>query len=86
MKEDARRTYRGFSTFFVVTGLVFLGLSLLQLTSLSIGLRGDPLWVALLLIVIGGSLRWTVRRRRGEDGSGEDEGGEADGRDVEEDR
>ncbi|MDZ7800025.1 MAG: hypothetical protein U5K81_04420 [Trueperaceae bacterium] len=67
MKDEARRTYRGFSTFFLATGAVFLGLSMLRFTPISSGLRGDPLWVALLLIGIGGLLRWTVRRRPHED-------------------
>lgn len=79
MKEEARRTYRGFSTFFVVTGLVFLALSMLRFTPIASGLRGDPLWVALLLIGIGALLRWTVRRRPDEDAGSEATRDDADG-------
>lgn len=79
MKDEARRTYRGFSTFFVATGSVFLGLSLLRFTPISSGLRGDPLWVALLLIGIGALLRWTVRKRSHEDGGPEATADDANG-------
>lgn len=94
MKPEARRTYRGFSTFFLVTGILFLGLAVLRFTAFPGFLRGDPTWVAGLLIVIGGMLRWTVRDRgdderedppRLEDGGGAsgdtpEDAGEAGGR------
>lgn len=63
MNEDARRVYRRFSTFFLVTGLVFVALGVLRAGLLPDVLRGNPLPVAALLLLIGGSLRWTVRRR-----------------------
>lgn len=63
MNEDARRAYRRFATFFLVTGLVFVALGVLRASLLPDVLRGNPLPVALLLLAIGGGLRWTVRRR-----------------------
>lgn len=67
MNDDARRAYRRFATFFLVTGLVFVALGVLRASLLPDVLRGDPLPVALLLLAIGGGLRWTVRRRAGDD-------------------
>lgn len=63
MNEDARRVYRRFSTFFLITGLVFVVLGVLRASLAPDVLRGNPLPVAALLLLIGGSLRWTVRRR-----------------------
>lgn len=67
MNEDARRVYGGFASIFLVTGLVFVVLGVLRATLLPDVLRGNPLPVALLLLAIGGGLRWTVRRRADED-------------------
>lgn len=84
MNEDARRAYRRFATFFLVTGTVFVALGVLRASLLPDVLRGDPLPVALLLLAIGGGLRWTVRRRA-DDGAEPQEAGDdvADAGDVE---
>lgn len=63
MSDEARRAYRRFATFFLATGLVFVALGVLRVSVLPNVLRGNPLPVALLLLAIGGALRWTVRRR-----------------------
>lgn len=67
MSDEARRTYQRFATFFLTTGGVFLALGVLRAAFLPDLLRGDPTPVALLLLAIGGGLRWTVRVRPGED-------------------
>ena len=66
MDDAARRTYRGFGTFFLIVGGVFLGLGLLRAFVLPDVLDGNPLPVALVLVAIGFALHWTVRDR-GED-------------------
>jgi len=63
----ARRAYRRFASFFLAIGSVFLMLGLARATFLPDVLRGNPVPVALLLLAIGGGLRWTVRVRPGED-------------------
>lgn len=63
MDPSARRVYRAFGTFFLVVGAVFLGLGLVRVLALPDVLRGDPLPVAALLLVVGGALRWTARER-----------------------
>jgi len=63
----ARRAYRRFASFFLAVGSVFLMLGLARATFLPDVLRGNPVPVALLLLAIGGGLRWTVRIRPGED-------------------
>jgi hypothetical protein len=67
MSEGARRTYRRFATFFLVTGAVFLGLGVVRLAVAPDLLRGNPVPVALLLLAIGGALRWTVGQAPHED-------------------
>lgn len=67
MSARARRAYRRFATFFLAIGSVFLMLGVARATFLPDVLRGDPLPVALLLLAIGGGLRWTVRVRPGEE-------------------
>jgi hypothetical protein len=67
MSEGARRTYRRFATFFMVTGGVFLGLAVLRASVAPDVLRGNPVPVALLLLAIGGALRWTVWQAPHED-------------------
>ena len=63
MDDRARRTYRGFGTFFLGIGGVFLALGLLRMFVLPDVLRGDPLPVALLLLALGAALHWTARER-----------------------
>ena len=67
MTSAARRAYRRFATFFLAIGSVFLMLGLARATFLPDVLRGNPVPVALLLLAIGGGLRWTVRIRPGEE-------------------
>ena len=67
MTPAARRAYRRFASFFLAVGSVFLMLGLARATFLPDVLRGNPVPVALLLLAIGGGLRWTVRTRPGED-------------------
>lgn len=72
MTPGARRAYRRFASFFLAIGSVFLMLGLARATFLPDVLRGNPVPVALLLLAIGGGLRWTVRVRPGEDGDSGD--------------
>lgn len=74
MNDAARRTYRRFARFFLIIGAVFLGLGVLRASVAPDVLRGNPVPVALLLLAIGGTLRWTVRVRADElDGAEPDE-------------
>jgi hypothetical protein len=73
VNDAARRTYRRFARFFLIIGAVFLGLGILRASVLPEVLRGNPVPVALLLLAIGGTLRWTVRVRPGEEGTGDDD-------------
>ncbi len=75
MTPGARRAYQRFASFFLAIGSVFLMLGLARATFLPDVLRGNPVPVALLLLAIGGGLRWTVRVRPGED---DDDGDAAD--------
>lgn len=83
MTDAARRTYRRFARFFLIIGAVFLGLGVLRTSVAPDVLRGNPVPVALLLLAIGGALRWTVRIRPGEEGADDettgDDGGAVDG-------
>ena len=63
MSDASRRAYRRFASFFLITGGTFLLLGVLRATLLPDLLRGNPLPTALLLLAIGGGLRWTVRAR-----------------------
>lgn len=63
MNDDARRSYRRFAVFFLAIGAVFLLLGVVRAAFAPDMLRGDPVPVALFLLAIGGTLRWTVRRR-----------------------
>lgn len=63
MDDSARRAYRGFAAFFLITGGVFLALGLLRAWAFPDLLDGNPVPVALLLLAIGGGLLWTVRER-----------------------
>ncbi|NBC96442.1 MAG: hypothetical protein GVY27_08825 [Deinococcus-Thermus bacterium] len=81
MTDAARRTYRRFARFFLIIGAVFLGLGVLRASVAPDVLRGNPVPVALLLLAIGGTLRWTVRVRVGEEGA-DDETTVEEGRDA----
>lgn len=72
MSPRARRAYRRFASFFLAIGGVFLMLGVARATFLPDVLRGNPVPVALLLLAIGGGLRWTVRVRLGEDDENDD--------------
>lgn len=63
MNDDARRVYRRFGDFFLIVGGIFLVIGLVRAIFLPDLLRGDPTQVAVLLLAIGGGLRWTVRKR-----------------------
>lgn len=76
MSPRARQAYRRFATFFLAIGSVFLMLGIARATFLPDVLRGNPLPVALLLLAIGGGLRWTVRDRPGEDDEDGDPAGD----------
>lgn len=71
MNDDARRSYRRFSVFFLAIGGVFLLLGVARAVFAPDLLRGDPVPVALFLLAIGGTLRWTVRRRKDDDSGGD---------------
>jgi hypothetical protein len=73
VNDAARRTYRRFARFFLILGGVFLVLGVLRASLLPDVLRGNPVPVALLLLAIGGTLRWTVRVRPGEEEADDDE-------------
>lgn len=60
MNDESRRAYRGFATFFLVVGSVFLALGVARAFAWPDLLDGDPVPVALLLLAIGAALRWTV--------------------------
>lgn len=61
MDPKARRGYRFLALVFVVVGAGFAAVALLQRLTGAALLNGDPLGVALLILLIGGALWWTVR-------------------------
>lgn len=63
MDDGARRTYQRMADLFLLTGGIFLLLGLARVTVAPELLNGNPLPVALLLLAIGGALRWTARPR-----------------------
>lgn len=77
MSDEARRVYQRFGDFFLIVGGVFMVLGVVRLTLIPDLLRGNPTPVALLLLAIGGGLRWTVRERDDEDHPAEADGEEA---------
>lgn len=85
MKDEARRAYRLLAQLFLLVGVVFAGLALVQRVGKVRIFQGDPLGVALLVLVIGGLLWWTVRtapppEQDGEGPDGADRDDEPDGR------
>lgn len=91
MSDDARRVYQRFGDFFLVVGGVFFLIGVVRAVFVPDLLRGDPTQVAVLLLAIGGGLRWTVRKRPededGEAAEGElEERGDADEPDARHDR
>lgn len=63
MTPSAKRTYRGFATFFLIGGGVFVVLGALHAAFALDVVQGNPAPVALGLMAIGGLLRWTARDR-----------------------
>ena len=78
MTPKAKRTYRGFATFFLIGGGVFVVLGALHAAFALDVVQGNPVPMALGLMTIGGLLRWTARDRpddpEDEDGEGGTEG------------
>jgi hypothetical protein len=96
MSDDARRGYAMLARLFLIVGAAFALLALAQLTGAVRLFNGDPLGVALIVLIIGALLWWTVRTappaggaatREGDAGERDDEEREVgepavDGRDV----
>lgn len=61
MDPNARRGYRMLATLFLLVGGAFAVLALVQRLGGRRWFNGDPLGIALLVLVIGGALWWTVR-------------------------
>lgn len=61
MKDEARRAYRMLARLFLAVGAVFVVLALLERSGVVDVFHGDPLGVAVLVLIIGGLLEWTVR-------------------------
>jgi len=61
MSDDARRGYTMLARLFLVVGGAFALLALLQLTSVIHLFNGNPMGVALVVLIIGVLLEWTVR-------------------------
>ena len=61
MSDDARRGYTMLARLFLIVGGAFAVLALLQLVGVIHLFNGDPLGVALLVLIIGVLLEWTVR-------------------------
>lgn len=60
MSDGARRGYLRLAGLFLVVGGAFTALALLQRLGIVDLFQGDPLGVALVVLVIGGLLRWTA--------------------------
>lgn len=69
MDDRARSAYRGMAYGFLGIGAAFVLVAVLERVIGFEFFNGSPVRVALLLIAIGGSLLWTVRRSPGEDDS-----------------
>jgi len=61
MSDDARRGYTMLARLFLIVGGAFAVLALLQLVGVIHLFNGDPLGVALIVLIIGVLLEWTVR-------------------------
>ncbi len=61
MSDDARRGYTMFARLFLIVGAAFALLALLQASGAIHLFNGDPLGVALIVLIIGVLLEWTVR-------------------------
>ncbi len=61
MSDDAKRGYRMLARLFLLVGAGFALLALLQQAGAVHVFHGNPLGVALLVLVIGLLLWWTVR-------------------------
>ncbi len=61
MKDEARRAYGMLARLFLGVGAVFVVLALLERSGVVDVFHGDPLGVAVLVLIIGGLLEWTVR-------------------------
>lgn len=87
MSDDARRGYTMLARLFLIVGGAFALLALLQMVGGFRLFNGNPLGVALVVLIIGVLLAWTVRTAPppseaasedavGEDAVGEDAAGE----------
>lgn len=61
MTDEARRGYSMLARLFLVVGAAFAVLALLQMAGVAHVFHGNPLGVALVVLVIGALLWWTVR-------------------------
>ncbi len=61
MSDDARRGYTMLARLFLVVGGAFALLAVLQLAGAFRLFNGNPLGVALIVLIIGVLLEWTVR-------------------------
>ena len=61
MTDEARRGYTMLARLFLVVGAVFAALALLQMAGAVHVFHGNPLGVALIVLVVGVLLWWTVR-------------------------
>ncbi len=62
MKERSRRAYRNLALLFLAIGAGFLVAAAVQAATGARLLNGDPVPVALLVLVLGAVLLWTVAR------------------------
>lgn len=76
MSDEAKRGYNMLARLFLLIGAGFAVLALLQKAGVVHVFQGNPLGVALLVLVIGALLWWTVRTAPpppSEDGVAEDD-------------
>ncbi len=77
MTDEARRGYTMLARLFLIVGAAFASMALLQMAGVLNVFHGNPLWVALLVLVIGVLLWWTVRTAPPPPDDDEEEIGEA---------